>query len=125
MVIVDADRFALEQLHQLRGRVGRAGDFLRFLLSYASEESEAYERLQTVASTLDGFELAEYDIRSRREGDVLGRAQWVARRASATCRCSGTRRSSRMRGRSAAWLLEADPALDENRALARLIAQIF
>ena len=63
MVIVDADRFGVAQLHQLRGRVGRAGgSSLCFLLSYASEESEAYERLQTVASTLDGFELAEYDI---------------------------------------------------------------
>ena len=126
MVIVDADRFGVAQLHQLRGRVGRAGgSSLCFLLSYASEESEAYERLQTVASTLDGFELAEYDIRSRREGDVLGRAQWggtSSLRHLSVLRDEAIIKDAR---EDAAWLLEADPALDENRALARLIAQIF
>ncbi|SMY11252.1 ATP-dependent DNA helicase RecG [Brevibacterium jeotgali] len=126
MVIVDADRFGVAQLHQLRGRVGRAGDSsLCFLLSHTSEESEAYGRLQKVASTLDGFELAEYDIRTRREGDVLGRAQWGGR--------SSLRHLSVLRDETiikdaredAAWLLDADPALDGNRALARLIARIF
>ncbi len=76
MVIMDADRFGVSQLHQLRGRVGRGGTpGLCLLVSRASEDSSAMLRLTAVAGTLDGFELSRIDLDQRREGDVLGRAQ--------------------------------------------------
>jgi ATP-dependent DNA helicase RecG len=76
MVVLDADRFGVSQLHQLRGRVGRGSHpGLCLLVSRASEGSTARERLEAVAATLDGFELAELDLGLRREGDVLGARQ--------------------------------------------------
>jgi ATP-dependent DNA helicase RecG len=76
MVIMDADRFGVSQLHQLRGRVGRGSTpGLCLLVSRASEDSPAMARLSAVAGTLDGFELSRIDLDQRREGDVLGRAQ--------------------------------------------------
>jgi ATP-dependent DNA helicase RecG len=85
MVIMDADRFGVSQLHQLRGRVGRgtaAG--LCLLVTDMPAASPARARLAAVAATLDGFELSRIDLEQRREGDVLGQAQ------------SGTRSSLRM-----------------------------
>jgi ATP-dependent DNA helicase RecG len=76
MVVLDADRFGVSQLHQLRGRIGRgehAG--LCLLVTGQPAGSDSRERLDAVASTTDGFELARFDLRSRREGDVLGAAQ--------------------------------------------------
>ncbi|WP_395758599.1 ATP-dependent DNA helicase RecG [Streptomyces althioticus] len=85
MVIMDADRFGVSQLHQLRGRVGRgSAPGLCLLVSEIPEASAARQRLNAVASTLDGFELSRIDLEQRREGDVLGQAQ------------SGTRSSLRM-----------------------------
>ncbi len=76
MVIMDADRFGVSQLHQLRGRVGRgAAPGLCLLVSEAHEASPARARLSAVAATLDGFELSRIDLEQRREGDVLGQAQ--------------------------------------------------
>ncbi len=76
MVIMDADRFGVSQLHQLRGRVGRgAAPGLCLLVSEAAEESAARERLEAVAATTDGFALSRIDLEQRREGDVLGQAQ--------------------------------------------------
>ncbi|WP_054814339.1 ATP-dependent DNA helicase RecG [Nocardia arizonensis] len=85
MVIVDADRFGVSQLHQLRGRVGR-GEHpgLCLLVTDAAPGGSALARLEAVAATTDGFELAVLDLRQRREGDVLGSAQ------------SGTARSLRL-----------------------------
>lgn len=76
MVVMDADRFGVSQLHQLRGRVGR-GEIpgLCLLVTTASADSLARERVDAVASTLDGFELAQADLSLRREGDVLGGEQ--------------------------------------------------
>ncbi|GAA5062346.1 ATP-dependent DNA helicase RecG [Nocardia callitridis] len=85
MVILDADRFGVSQLHQLRGRIGRgkhAG--LCLLVTDAAPTGSAMARLEAVAATTDGFELAVLDLRTRREGDVLGAAQ------------SGTTRSLRL-----------------------------
>ncbi|MFD0317494.1 ATP-dependent DNA helicase RecG [Streptomyces flavalbus] len=80
MVIMDADRFGVSQLHQLRGRVGRgAAPGLCLLVSEAPEASAARQRLNAVAATLDGFELSRIDLEQRREGDVLGQAQSGAR----------------------------------------------
>jgi ATP-dependent DNA helicase RecG len=74
--VLDADRFGVSQLHQLRGRVGRGtAPGLCLLVSEAAQDAPARERLAAVAATLDGFELAELDLEQRREGDVLGAAQ--------------------------------------------------
>ncbi|MGK5627056.1 ATP-dependent DNA helicase RecG [Streptomyces sp. URMC 123] len=76
MVIMDADRFGVSQLHQLRGRVGRgSAPGLCLLVSEMPEASPARGRLDAVAGTLDGFELSRIDLEQRREGDVLGQAQ--------------------------------------------------
>ncbi|UNX53860.1 ATP-dependent DNA helicase RecG [Georgenia sp. TF02-10] len=76
MVILDADRFGLSQLHQLRGRVGRGTrPGVCLAVSHAPPGSEAGRRLEAFATTPDGFVLAETDLRLRREGDVLGAAQ--------------------------------------------------
>jgi ATP-dependent DNA helicase RecG len=80
MVIMDADRFGVSQLHQLRGRVGRgSAPGLCLLVTEMPEASAARQRLNAVASTLDGFELSRIDLEQRREGDVLGQAQSGAR----------------------------------------------
>ncbi|MFF3840999.1 ATP-dependent DNA helicase RecG [Streptomyces sp. NPDC001930] len=76
MVIMDADRFGVSQLHQLRGRVGRgSAPGLCLLVSEMPEATPARQRLGAVAATLDGFELSRIDLEQRREGDVLGQAQ--------------------------------------------------
>jgi len=76
MVIMDADRFGVSQLHQLRGRVGRGSAAgLCLLVSEMPAGSAARARLDAVAGTLDGFELSRIDLEQRREGDVLGQAQ--------------------------------------------------
>jgi ATP-dependent DNA helicase RecG len=76
MVIMDADRFGVSQLHQLRGRVGRGtSPGLCLLVTQCEEETPARERLNAVAGTVDGFELSRIDLEQRREGDVLGASQ--------------------------------------------------
>lgn len=80
MVIMDSERFGISQLHQLRGRIGRGtSPGLCLLVTQVPEDSLAYERLNAVANTLDGFELARIDLDQRREGDVLGKSQSGAR----------------------------------------------
>ncbi len=82
MVIMDAERFGVSQLHQLRGRVGRGAHAgLCLLVTEAPAESAARERLEAVAATGDGFQLSRLDLEQRREGDVLGAAQ-AGRRSS-------------------------------------------
>jgi ATP-dependent DNA helicase RecG len=76
MLVMDADRFGISQLHQLRGRIGRGQHpSLCLLASWVAPESRAGRRLNAVAATLDGFALADLDLTERREGDVLGRSQ--------------------------------------------------
>jgi ATP-dependent DNA helicase RecG len=76
MVIMDADRFGVSQLHQLRGRVGRGtSPGLCLLVTKVESESLTMERLLAVAGTTDGFELSKIDLEQRREGDVLGTSQ--------------------------------------------------
>jgi ATP-dependent DNA helicase RecG len=76
MIIMDADRFGVSQLHQLRGRVGRGTTpGLCILVTNVTEDSLSMERLKAVAATTDGFELSRLDLEQRREGDVLGSAQ--------------------------------------------------
>ncbi|MET7618682.1 ATP-dependent DNA helicase RecG [Streptomyces sp. NPDC005408] len=114
MVIMDADRFGVSQLHQLRGRVGRgSAPGLCLLVTEMPEAAPARARLGAVAATLDGFELSRIDLEQRREGDVLGQAQ------------SGVRSSLRMltviddeeiiaaaRGEAVA-IVAADPDLEQ------------
>ena len=76
MVVLDADRFGVSQLHQLRGRVGRgSAPGLCLLVTDAEAGTPARDRLEAVAATLDGFELSRLDLETRREGDVLGASQ--------------------------------------------------
>ena len=76
MVVLDADRFGISQLHQLRGRVGRGeAPGLCLLVTRAESHSVSMERLIAVASTTDGFKLSELDLEIRGEGDVLGQLQ--------------------------------------------------
>ena len=76
MVVLDAERFGVSQLHQLRGRVGRGGHpGLCLLLTSAEPFSQSLQRVEAVASTTDGFKLSEIDLELRREGDVLGASQ--------------------------------------------------
>ncbi|NSC24125.1 ATP-dependent DNA helicase RecG [Streptomyces albus subsp. chlorinus] len=118
MVIMDADRFGVSQLHQLRGRVGRgSAPGLCLLVTDMPPQSPARTRLDAVAATLDGFELSRIDLEQRREGDVLGQAQ------------SGVRSSLRMLAviededviaearDEAAALVAADPDLEEHPEL--------
>ena len=76
MLVMDADRFGISQLHQLRGRIGRGEHAsVCLLVSWVAPHSRAGRRLSAVPGTLDGFELADLDLQERREGDVLGRSQ--------------------------------------------------
>jgi ATP-dependent DNA helicase RecG len=76
MVVMDAERFGISQLHQLRGRVGRGHQpGLCLLMTSSGEDTPAWERLQAVAATTDGFELSSVDLELRHEGDVLGTRQ--------------------------------------------------
>ncbi|MGV0044065.1 ATP-dependent DNA helicase RecG [Mycobacterium colombiense] len=76
MLVMDADRFGISQLHQLRGRIGRGRHpSLCLFASWSAPGSSAGRRLKAVAGTLDGFALADLDLKERREGDVLGRNQ--------------------------------------------------
>ena len=75
MIVEDADRFGLSQLHQLRGRVGRGEKPAQVFLVSASKQNVALERLRAMETCDDGFELARIDLSLRREGDILGNRQ--------------------------------------------------
>ena len=112
MVLLDADRFGVSQLHQLRGRVGRGGlPGLCLLVSYADLESPGRERLDAVAGTTDGFELSRIDLLQRREGDVLGASQSGGRSTLHTLRVLRDEQTIVEAREAAEGLLDADPAL--------------
>ncbi|GAB3801151.1 ATP-dependent DNA helicase RecG [Micromonospora zhanjiangensis] len=125
MIVLDADRFGVSQLHQLRGRVGRgAAAGLCLLVTEALEGTPARERLAAVASTTDGFRLAELDLEQRREGDVLGATQSGRRshlRLLSLLRDSNLIRDART---EAITLIEDDPGLDRQPALAASVAAL-
>jgi len=125
MAILDADRFGVSQLHQLRGRVGRGGvPGLCLLVSEAAADTPARERLDAVAATTDGFELSRIDLEQRREGDVLGAAQ-SGRRSS--LRLLSVLRDEDLiaQAREAAEeLVRGDPALEHHPGLARLVVEL-
>jgi ATP-dependent DNA helicase RecG len=126
MVIMDAERFGVSQLHQLRGRVGRgSAPAICLLVTEAPPESEARERLEAVASTLDGFRLAELDLEQRREGDVLGAAQSGPR---SHLRLLSLLRDVDLIGEARAEaesLLADDPELTKHPGLAAVVAALI
>ncbi|MER7456196.1 ATP-dependent DNA helicase RecG [Micromonospora sp. NPDC126480] len=125
MVVLDADRFGVSQLHQLRGRVGRgAAPGLCLLVTEATDGTPARERLDAVASTTDGFKLAELDLEQRREGDVLGATQSGRRshlRLLSLLRDADLIRDARA---EAIELVEEDPELARHPALAASVAAL-
>ncbi|NRD25510.1 ATP-dependent DNA helicase RecG [Frigoribacterium sp. VKM Ac-2836] len=124
MVVLDADRFGVSQLHQLRGRVGRGGHpGLCLLVTHAAADTVARERVDAVAATLDGFELAQVDLDLRREGDVLGNLQSGGRSSLRLLRVARDGDLIGLAREHAAELLEADPRLDDHPALAAAIAR--
>jgi ATP-dependent DNA helicase RecG len=110
---MDADRFGVSQLHQLRGRVGRGtSPGLCLLVSSAPVESPARERLEAVAKTQDGFELSRIDLEQRREGDVLGATQSGNRSHLRLLRVLRDEKLIEDARTAAAELLESDSALE-------------
>ena len=123
MVIMDADRFGVSQLHQLRGRVGRGTTpGLCLLVSGAAEDSPAMARLTAVANTLDGFELSRIDLDQRREGDVLGRAQSGTKSHLRLLRVLRDEALIEEARRVAVDLIAKDPKLANHPALATQVA---
>ncbi|WP_177246661.1 ATP-dependent DNA helicase RecG [Actinacidiphila alni] len=115
MVIMDADRFGVSQLHQLRGRVGRgSAPGLCLLVSEAPEATPARIRLDAVAGTLDGFALSEIDLQQRREGDVLGQAQSGSRSSLRVLAVMDDRDVIEAAREEATALVTADPELTAN-----------
>ncbi|WP_433619017.1 ATP-dependent DNA helicase RecG [Dactylosporangium sp. CA-139114] len=125
MMILDADRFGVSQLHQLRGRVGRgSAPGLCLLVTESGEGTPARARLDAVASTTDGFKLAELDLEQRREGDVLGASQSGHR---SHLRLLSLLRDADLIGEAraeAAELIAQDRELQRHPALAATIARL-
>ncbi len=119
MVIMDADRFGVSQLHQLRGRVGRGAYPGLCLLVTGAESRTARDRLDAVAATTDGFELSELDLEQRREGDVLGSLQAGRLTHRADKKIIADAR------KEAIELVGADPALTTQPALAEAIGALL
>jgi ATP-dependent DNA helicase RecG len=117
MVLLDADRFGVSQLHQLRGRVGRGAAAGLCLLLTDVTDGPAADRLAAVAATLDGFELARVDLEQRREGDVLGAAQSGGRSSLRTLRVLRDERLIETARHEATALVAADPGLEAHPAL--------
>ena len=126
MIVEDADRFGLSQLHQLRGRVGRGDKPAEVHLISASKSDAALSRLAAMERTDDGFELASYDLSLRREGDILGNRQHGA----SALRLVNVVRDGRVieaAHADAQAIIEADPRLSgaDHRALAREVRRLF
>ncbi len=126
MIVQDADRFGLSQLHQLRGRVGRGGKDAQVHLISASKSESSLARLAAMERTDDGFELAKYDLSLRREGDILGNRQHGA---SALKLVNVVRDAAIIEAAhaDAAAIMREDPNLQEpqHRALALEAARTF
>ncbi len=125
MVIMDADRFGVSQLHQLRGRVGRGSvPGLCLLVTEALDGTATRERLAAVESTTDGFELSRLDLELRREGDILGAAQSGKRstlKLLSLLRDEDVIAASRA---SAQEIVEKDPDLKKYHGLAQMVADV-
>ena len=126
MVIMDADRFGVSQLHQLRGRVGRGSEpGLCLLVTEAPGDSKARDRISAVAATVDGFQLARLDLEQRREGDVLGAAQAGRKKSLKLLSVLADEALIGAARQEATALIDADPDLAASPALAAAIAAAF
>ena len=126
MVVMDAERFGVSQLHQLRGRVGRgtaAG--LCLLVTEAPPASPARERLDAVAATLDGFKLSRLDLEQRREGDVLGAAQAGRQSSLKLLQLLKDEDLIRQAREDATAVVSADPQLAAHPALRAAIDELL
>jgi ATP-dependent DNA helicase RecG len=126
MVIMDADRFGVSTLHQLRGRVGRgqaAG--LCLLVTDAPDGSPPRERVDAVAATTDGFRLSRLDLLQRREGDVLGAAQTGRRSSLKMLRLLSDEELIAFAREEASALVESDPRLTAHPALAQAVEDLL
>ncbi|HMC72010.1 MAG TPA: ATP-dependent DNA helicase RecG [Mycobacteriales bacterium] len=126
MVVLDADRFGVSQLHQLRGRIGRgqhAG--LCLLVTEAEIGSPARERVDGVAATLDGFELARLDLEQRREGDVLGATQSGRRSSLKLFRLLQDEPIIVSAREEATALVDSDPTLSSHDALVEAVRELL
>ncbi len=122
MVVMDADRFGVSQLHQLRGRVGRGQHpGLCLLVTEAEEGSPARERLDAVAATLDGFSLSRLDLEQRREGDVLGATQAGRRSSLKLLSLLADEDLIRQAREEASAVVRDDPDLADHQPLAEAI----
>ena len=125
MVVLDAERFGISQLHQLRGRVGRGGlPGLCLLLTSAEDLSLSLERVNAVASTLDGFKLSEIDLDLRREGDVLGASQSGGRSSLKLLRVVQDSDLIQHCRVLVTNLFESDPTLEKNGNLAAALTRL-
>lgn len=125
IVVLDADRFGIAQLHQLRGRVGRAGlPGLCVLVTEAEPASLARQRLDAVAGTRDGFVLAEIDLEQRREGDVLGATQSGMRSTLRLLEVTKHGKIVAIAREAAFSLVDLDPKLKKHPELKRAVLAI-
>jgi ATP-dependent DNA helicase RecG len=122
MVIMDADRFGISQLHQLRGRVGRGRSPGLCLLVTETESELAQQRLLAVAATNDGFTLARLDLEQRREGDVLGARQSGGKSQLRLLRLLRDEDLILAAREDAFAIVDADPGLEQHPALRDVIA---
>jgi ATP-dependent DNA helicase RecG len=125
MVVMDAERFGVSSLHQIRGRIGRGGHAgLCLLVTDAPPGSPARGRLDAVAATLDGFELSRLDLQQRREGDVLGVHQSGRKSSLQALEVLRDEDLIFTARRYATDLVAADPTLSGQPALARAVADL-
>jgi ATP-dependent DNA helicase RecG len=122
MVIMDADRFGISQLHQLRGRVGRGTSPGLCLLVTETESEVVRQRLLSVAATNDGFTLARLDLEQRREGDVLGARQSGGKSQLRLLRLLRDEDLILAAREDAFAVVQADPGLEKHPALRNVIS---
>ena len=125
MVVLDAERFGVSQLHQLRGRVGRGGlPGLCLLLTSAEQGSIAFDRVTAVAGTLDGFKLSEIDLDLRREGDVLGSTQSGGRSSLKLLRVIQDAALIQHCRDLVSKIIDSDPTLEKHPALGQALERL-
>jgi ATP-dependent DNA helicase RecG len=125
MVVMDATRFGVSQLHQLRGRIGRSSiPGLCLLVTDAPAGTMARDRLDEVAKSRDGFRLAQVDLEQRREGDILGVEQSGRRSRLRLLRVLRDENLIMIAREAAGSLVTSDPDLSQHPALAEAVAEL-